>query len=259
MERFTNHYNSIKRNQGGFTLLELSISLLIIGVLLGGILLGANLIDNARVVGSVKDMQDIQLAVRAFEDRYNARPGDFRRAVGSIPGCDATTNCANGDGNGFIASTGADDHNWDSKIVGTPFEAEATQAWKHLALADMLSGIEPAAGTANPDWKETHPEGQFGGGYEIYYDRVLGPERGGHVIRYTQNGLDAANPTTGGLDPAKASQIDRKLDDGNANAGYITADYGQVNNNCKTTVGNNGDYDEDQRSSTCVLFFKVTR
>ena len=75
--------------QGGFTLVEIAIVLVIIGLLLGGILKGQELINNAKV-RSVADRQNsLKAAWFGFIDRYNFIPGDSRRAVQLVPGAEA--------------------------------------------------------------------------------------------------------------------------------------------------------------------------
>ena len=72
--------NSIKAmrtmKQQGFTLIEIAIVLVIIGLLVGGVLQGQELIENSRVKQAVKDMNGTAAAVFAYQDRYGATPGD---------------------------------------------------------------------------------------------------------------------------------------------------------------------------------------
>ena len=88
--------------QGGFTLVEIAIVLVIIGLLLGGILKGQELINNAKV-RSVADRQNsLKAAWFGFVDRYNFIPGDSKRAVQLVPGAqergDLTEQSRAGDG-----------------------------------------------------------------------------------------------------------------------------------------------------------------
>lgn len=71
----------IIRKKLGFTLIELSIVLVIVGLLVGGMLVGRDLIDAAQSRALIKQMQDIQLAVRVFKDKYNCIPGDCAKAA----------------------------------------------------------------------------------------------------------------------------------------------------------------------------------
>jgi len=82
-------------SQRGFTLVEIAIVLVIIGLLLGGVLKGQSLIDSAKVKNVIQQSQSLQAAVNAYQDRFRALPGDDIMATTHVPG--ATGN-GNGDG-----------------------------------------------------------------------------------------------------------------------------------------------------------------
>ena len=86
-----------QRNQQGFTLIEIAIVLVIIGLLLGGILKGQELITSARVRSLISQQDGIKAAFYGFQDRYRALPGDYASASTNIL---MTTTGANADGNG---------------------------------------------------------------------------------------------------------------------------------------------------------------
>lgn len=95
----------------GFTLIELSIALVIIGLIVGGILAGNDLVRAAQVRSMVKELNSIQTAVNIFKGKYNCLPGDCKNATqffgGPAPDCEAeldNTATCNGDGNGLILS-----------------------------------------------------------------------------------------------------------------------------------------------------------
>ena len=116
----------MKQATRGFTLVEVAIVLVIIGVLLGGVLKGQELINNARVKNLANELRSTQTAVFAFQDKFRALPGDYASASSTWS---AGTPAANGDGNGVIAG------------------AETTEAWDHLRRAGLLTGSGPAAPT----------------------------------------------------------------------------------------------------------------
>lgn len=109
-------------NKKGFTLVELAIVMVIIGLLIGAVLKGQAMIDDAKIKRTMNDIQGISAAYFTYYDRYNALPGDDTAATARWAGV------ANGDGNGFIDG-------------GEPIEA--LQA---LRYAGLLSG-DPAATT----------------------------------------------------------------------------------------------------------------
>ena len=65
-----------RRAQGGFTLVEIAIVLVIVGLLLAGVLKGQELIENSKIKNIAKDMDGITSAVLSYRDRYKALPGD---------------------------------------------------------------------------------------------------------------------------------------------------------------------------------------
>ena len=111
------------RKQAGFTLVEIAIVLVIIGLLLGGILKGQELINSARVRNLADTNSGIQAAYYGFVDRYRQVPGDMtptqaEQAIG-------TTITVGGNGNGQV-----DAGDWE----------EASALWVHLTLAGFLQG-----------------------------------------------------------------------------------------------------------------------
>ena len=71
--------------QAGFTLIELAIVLVIIGLLLGGVLRGQELINSAKVKNMARDFQNIQVYVYGYQDKYKALPGDDAAAATHSP------------------------------------------------------------------------------------------------------------------------------------------------------------------------------
>src|SRR6266545_6313422 len=96
------------RKQTGFTLIEIAIVLVIIGLLLGGVLKGQELITSARVRNLISQQDGVKAAYFGFLDRYRALPGDYANASTTITGVGAAcgTN-GNGNGNGQIENSGA--------------------------------------------------------------------------------------------------------------------------------------------------------
>jgi prepilin-type N-terminal cleavage/methylation domain-containing protein len=87
------------KDQKGFTLVEIAIVLVIIGLLIGGILKGQSMIENAKVKRLAKDIEGVRVAVMTFQDRYNMLPGDENGA--NVP--DAT-DAINGNRDGWVSA-----------------------------------------------------------------------------------------------------------------------------------------------------------
>ncbi len=92
----------MKRNQSGFTLIEIAIVLVIIGLLLGGVMKGQELINSAKVKNLANDFKNIPVYVYGYQDKYRALPGDDAQAqshVGTTATiCTASATCKLGDG-----------------------------------------------------------------------------------------------------------------------------------------------------------------
>ena len=181
------------RRQSGFTLVEIAIVLVIIGLILGGILKGQELIDSARVRSLSNELSGIRTAWYAFQDRYNALPGDFINASTQID-----SSLSNGDADGRIDAE------------------EITAVWQHLSIAGFLSG-NYVGGTAAFDSLECENGGS---------SCPANPFNGVYKVAYSNNGSSNVGNTnelsTGGQIPVNILlQLDLKFDDGIANDGEL--------------------------------------
>src|SRR5476649_546217 len=86
------------RKQTGFTLIEIAIVLVIVGLLLGGVLKGQELITAARVRNIAAQLDGVKIAYLGFQDRYRSLPGDYvdAQAAANIPGPTPTLGCTSG-------------------------------------------------------------------------------------------------------------------------------------------------------------------
>jgi len=88
----------MKHQQSGFTLVEIAIVLVIIGLLLGGVLKGQELINSAKAKSYAQDFRTIQSALYGFQDRFKGIPGDLAGASGATGKISGATNSGNGNG-----------------------------------------------------------------------------------------------------------------------------------------------------------------
>jgi prepilin-type N-terminal cleavage/methylation domain-containing protein len=117
--------------QSGFTLVEIAIVLVIIGLLLGGILKGQEMITQARIKNVINDFNGITAAYASYQDRYRAIPGDDGGAITrwSLPAADATPSTpSNGTVDGAYNAASA-----------TP-EPESRLFWWHLRQSGFIAG-----------------------------------------------------------------------------------------------------------------------
>jgi len=114
----------MRSKQSGFTLVEIAIVLVIIGLLLGGVLKGQELINQAKVKNIANDLNGIGAAVYTYQDRYKALPGDDSGAQARW----SLTNAQNGDRNGVLDAANANGAD------------ETALFWLHLRKAGLISG-----------------------------------------------------------------------------------------------------------------------
>ncbi|MGE3770634.1 MAG: prepilin-type N-terminal cleavage/methylation domain-containing protein [Bdellovibrionales bacterium] len=231
----------------GFTLVELAVVIVIIGLIIGAVIKGQELIDNARVNSVITQVNSIRSAFTSFQDKYGALPGDFARAQERIPGCQAAGgDCANGNGNGTIdGNAGA------NGVAG----AEARMAWQHLAFANMITGVVPGADVGQAIYNQNFPGARTGGGFVLVNGLVGNPQLNTLWLRL-QSSAPTSGPSNGqaqaALTPTQAATIDRRLDDGNPLTGTVRA--GGFAASCTPATG---EYTESTSSKDCNLYFQI--
>ncbi len=209
------------RSQAGFTLVELAIVMIIIGLLIGGILKGQELIANAQVTATSAQIKAIETAMTTFRDSYNAVPGDMLAPANRLPNC--TGECANaGNGNNRIDANGT-----AITVVQAAAANESTRFWTHLAAADMIGGVDPSSAVINV-WGGQLPEAEIGGGFTVTYAAttpgdVAGPLVAGHYVTLRLTPAVISANANLPLLPTQAARIDRKLDNGIPTTGGTVA------------------------------------
>ena len=124
----------MKRNQSGFTLIEIAIVLVIIGLLLGGVLKGQELINSAKVKNLAGDFKNVPVFIYGYQDKYKALPGDDDKATTHLPAPGGTLTITNGNGSGII------DGAWNATT------GESFQFWQQVRLAGFGPGsVDQAA------------------------------------------------------------------------------------------------------------------
>lgn len=187
--------------QTGFTLIELAIVLVIIGLLLGGVLRGQELINSARVKSLIRDFQNTQVFLYGYQDRFRALPGDDAGVLGRGFPAGVAAGPAGTIGNGQI--NGA----WNS-VTATD---ESNLFWQHVRMAGFAPGtIVPGAGIL-PTNANGGPIGieSIGDGFAQIVDAV--PFTGSFAI------------CTTGILGRDVIDLDTQLDDGNTAAGILRA------------------------------------
>lgn len=236
----TSHKN--KRNSG-FSLVELSVSLTIIGLLVAGVMSGKELIGMSELRSGLSESQEINSAIKQFELTYNALPGDMDNA------------------DEFWSSTSNGNNDGEVDIANEQF-----LAIQHLGLAKLIDGEYIGKPTSSPVYQieKTVIKSNLGGGSATSFS-CCGTSRGLpfknkiHIF-----GIHNGDYMTGAITPVEALWLDNKTDDGIPDTGK-TASQGVYNTNfsigkeCFSGTGKNSKYysndDNFKEKNTCSIMF----
>ena len=184
----------MKSHQRGFTLVEIAIVLVIIGLLLGGILKGQEMITQAKIKNLLNDFNGVTAAVNSYQDRYRAMPGDDLGAAGRWAGAVA------GGGNGQITGL------YNAATAATYTSAmESNLFWWHLRLAGFVGGATTGQAAGQ------QPNNAANG--------IMGVETG--VTGTSGMGFTSAIICSSNLPDKIAIAVDTQMDDGQAGTGQL--------------------------------------
>ena len=182
----------MRSKQSGFTLVEIAIVLVIIGLLLGGVLKGQELINSAKVKNIANDLNGIAAGIYAYQDRYKAFPGDDKAAAARWTGV------TDGNGNGVVgdATTAT---NFNAAFSGA---TENVLFWRHMKNGGFVAGDKAT---------NEQPRNTLGGiiGVQTGTGLPATPDLGGLVV------------CTSNLTGKIAESIDLQFDDGKGNSGTL--------------------------------------
>ncbi len=190
------------RNSKGFTLVELAIVLVIIGIILGAVLKGQELINNARTKRVYTDVQGVTAGIYTYMDKYALKlPGDDPNATAVLRGVGWVVGTGGVLGNGLIegGAAGTDGAPGSMFTCAAATTTETCEIWQHLKRANILTGA----------LNSTNPSNAYGGTIGVANVAVSGQ---------TANWIGLSN-----IPANVAQQIDTQYDDGVATTGSIRA------------------------------------
>ena len=181
--------------QSGFTLVELAIVLVIIGLILAAVLKGQEMITNAKVKNVVNDLKGVSTAYYSYQDRYKAVPGDDANAANHFTGGQ------NGGGDGLITGL------FNATTSPLTTATESQNFWQHTRLAGFTTGVATAT-TALP------PNTSMGTG-------ILGIQGGATGTEVY--GMIGTFACASNIPWKIALAVDTLMDDGNSDTGTVRA------------------------------------
>lgn len=187
----------MRRHQSGFTLVEIAIVLVIIGLLLGGVLKGQELINSAKVKNLATDFRNLPVFIYGYQDKFKRLPGDDKTASDRFS---TGTTIHNGDGSGSITGT------WNADASGST-SPESVLFWQHVRAANLAPGSTDMSTPA----KASLPTNAEGGRFGIQMTSPITNLTGQYFA------------CSGGIPFALAQQLDQTLDDGVGTTGNMRA------------------------------------
>jgi prepilin-type N-terminal cleavage/methylation domain-containing protein len=239
-----------------FSLIELSMVMIIIGLLLAGVIGGGALLKQAKINSIASDFNKYALAVETFKIAYRKYPGDFHEAYTYWGNdCNSDADICNGDGDGRVE-------------IGTAFtneDSEVFMVWKHLQLAGMVDEAFTGLHQSNIAAVDTNIPGSkmVGIGFMILYGSNY---NNGSALTFNKNALILGKPSATAhkpsydpfISPRDAKILDKKLDDGISDTGKLRGYHALTDNLCTVvttkiynTIGDAG------KTKSCYMLYNI--
>lgn len=217
----------MKKAQSGFTLVEIAIVLVIIGLLLGGVLKGQEMIENAKVKNAINDIHGVGAAYNSYIDRFRRLPGDDGPNLAALTarGGSWANITTFGNNNGALGITPAN---------AFAAAGEEVPFWQHLRAAGFIAGSPADAGTA------ALPRNAFNGNMAVAMNTTA-------ITGMPQN----LSVCLGQVPGKSARQMDTQLDDGEPDTGSFRATLSTAPGTNFTPAAAAAAYSDDSQYTIC--------
>lgn len=266
--------------------MELSVILVIVGILVGAIIGGQHLMHTVRLNKVLEQKETFEAGFSLFAERYRELPGDMRNATDYWGAINDTEHCltprTTRSGNNIGVGTGTETCNGDSNgMIGDWSSVAATlaherfRAWQHLYNAGIVhtayTGHRGSTGEYDAEPDRNVPSGPFNSsGWSVarigdysgsssttneFFNRTYGNLL---IFGAEKDGFPTMNPI---LTPAEAFNIEAKVDDKLPDRGNVTAVLSNTSpiSLCTTAAGNStgfgATYNTDSEEVACALYF----
>lgn len=246
----------------GFTLVELSVVLVIIGLLVGGILVGTTMIRQSEIKAVMKEFNQYTTAAHAFRTKYNALPGDMDNAEDYW----GSATCPTAAGTGTQTCDGNGDGRFNEAAAASQF-GEYFTFWQHLNNAGIIggnyTGMAGSGAAAQTDIDVNVPASKLGsaawsvganfnatGGSAVLYAGLI-------LKNFAVIGSEVTNARSYGkiLTPQEAWSIDTKFDDGRPAHGTVIGAWWDDCTDATANTDLDSDYLLSVTDKECSLYF----
>jgi prepilin-type N-terminal cleavage/methylation domain-containing protein len=238
------------RQVKGFTLVELSITLVIMGLLISAVVAGRELVKAAEVKATISELQTYKIATENFKTQYEGLPGDLKNATSFWTG--------------GVTANGNDDGRMGTGAVGD--DTEVYYAWDQLSLAKLIAGAYSGAGTeALIGTNVAASTNVKSGGYSFSYLATplsyVDTLSRGFPANYIILGKNHASDnylSSAAVDVDAAFSIDMKIDDGTPDFGKVLAGTGGgATGTCVSGSAPDIIYNASNAGVACTLYFSM--
>jgi prepilin-type N-terminal cleavage/methylation domain-containing protein len=232
--RNKSHRRPIPPHEAGYSLIEIAIALVIIGLVVGAALKGYDVLENAQLKSIMMQVNEYRLAIHSFEEKYGAFPGTLKNADKIFSNFNASYN---GSGKNVIGQN------------GLSTTEDAGKVWIQLAAANLIG--DPGTPEGAMTFGKGAPATKLGGGITLEY----APEAGLPGLWFIVGEVNGSQGNNGLLTPQQTLQLLKQFDSDTPNKGRIRAKDGKdQSGRCVKDGGQTLNLESNDRA--CVLYVR---